>query len=269
MKITVIIPSRARPFMLCDSIMSLNSLASGKHDVSYIVGCDSDDPDTAGTVELLKARGLPATPRVAPRPASLGRMVNGIALEVPGDVYCTLPDDAVCLTPAWDEMIHAAWLKRRDGVWWWRTRDNSRYAIISAKWHAAAGYLFTDYFPFWWDDVWLMQVWRYATGKPDLWIEAALDDRAPATQRMRDLEFWTDFYWSRADERRSEASRIRRTLGRPAFKLQPHHELRANPAYTQRTGEIEAKQGDRAPPTPEYLAAKARAESMMTERKAA
>lgn len=264
MKITVCIPSRNRPVMLSGAIGSLHARASGKHEITYVIGCDDDDPNTIAVVDLIKARGLPVQAHCAPRSSSLGGMVNVMCAAYPADVYCSLCDDVKAGTFDWDEAIHTAWLKRRDGVWWWRTKE-SRYAIVSAKWYTAAGRIFTNYFPFWWDDVWLMQVWRYATGKSDLWVDAWLEDRAPATQRMRDLEFWTDFYWSRADERRAEADRIRRALGRPAFRLKPHHELQANPDYTARIGAIQAKQGERAPPTPEYLAAKARAEALMTK----
>lgn len=249
-------------------IGSLHARASGKHDVAYVVGCDDDDPNTAALVELIKTRDVPVKAHCGPRSSSLGGMVNTMALANPADVYCSLCDDVTALTDDWDEAIHAAWLKRRDGVWFWRTKD-SHYAIVSHKWYAAARRIFTDYFPFWWDDCWLIQLWMYATGKPRQYVEAWLDDRAPATQRMRDLEFWTEFYWSRADERRAEADRIRRALGRPSFKLKPHHELYRSADYTRRVGEIEAKQGERAPPTPEYLAAKARAESLMNQKEAA
>ncbi len=254
--------------MLCGAIGSLHARASGKHEIAYIVGCDDDDPNTIAVVDLIAARGLPVKAHCAPRSSSLGNMVNVMSAAYPADVYCSLCDDVKAVTFGWDDVIHAAWLKDRDGVWWWRTKE-SRYAIVSAKWYAAAGRIFTDYFPFWWDDVWLMQLWKYVTGKPDRWIDAWLEDRAPATQRMRDLEFWTEFYWSRAGERRAEAERIRRALGRPGFRLAPHHELQRNPDFTRRTGEIQAKQGERAPPTPEYLAAKARAESLMQKREAA
>lgn len=262
MRISVIIPSRGRPSLLARALGSLHVRASGKHEVAYIVGCDDDDPNTAALVEQIKARGLPVKAHCGPRSASLGGMVNVMAAANPADVYCSLCDDVAALTFGWDEIIHAAWLKRRDGVWWWRTKD-SHYAVVSQKWYAAAGRIFTDYFPFWWDDVWLIQVGKYVTGKPQQYIDAWLEDRAPATQRMRDLEFWTDFYWSRASERRAEGNRIRRALGRSAFRIEQHHEMHPNPDYTRRTGEIQAKQGERAPPTPEYLAAKARAEALM------
>lgn len=262
MKITVCIPSRGRPVMLCDAIGSLHARTSGKHEVIYVVGCDDDDPNTIAVVDLIAARGLPVKAHAAPRSSSLGGMVNVMAAANPADVYCSLCDDVKAITFNWDEVIHTAWLKRRDGVWFWSTKE-SCYAIVSHKWYAAAGRIFTDYFPFWWDDCWLMQLWMYVTGKPRQHIEAWLEDRAPATQRMRDLEFWTDFYWSRDAERRVEAARIRQALGRPAVKLKPHHELYRNPEYTRRIAEIQAKQGERAPPTPEYLAAKARAESLM------
>jgi glycosyltransferase involved in cell wall biosynthesis len=267
-KITVCIPSRNRPVMLADCIGSLHARASGKHEVLYVVGCDDDDPTTSAVVDLIKTRGIPAKARCGPRSSSLGGMVNAMAAENPADVYLSLCDDVVAISFGWDEIIHAAWQKRRDGVWWWRTKE-SHYAVVSQKWYEAAGRIFTDYFPFWWDDCWLIQVGKYVTGKPQQYIDAWLEDRAPETQRMRDLPFWTEFYWSRADERRAEGNRNRRALGRPAFKIKPHHELHRNPDYTRRTGEIEAKQGERAPPTPEYLAAKARAESLMIRKEAA
>lgn len=269
MKITVCIPSRNRPIMLADAIGSLHARASGRHDVTYVVGCDDDDPTTGALVVLIASRGLPVKAHCGPRMSSLGGLINEICAANPADVYCPLCDDVMTHTMDWDEVIHRAWLKRRDGVWFWRTKD-SHYAVVSEKWRAAAGRIFTDYFPFWWDDVWLIQLWMYVTGKPRQYIDAWLEDGAPSTTRMRDLEFWTEFYWSRADERRQEANRIRRALGRSAFRLQPHHEMYRNPDYTRRTGEIQAKQGERSPPTPEYLKALHRAQALMpTERKAA
>lgn len=254
--------------MLAEAIGSLHARASGKHEVVYVVGCDDDDPTTSALVGLIEAKGLPVKAHVAPRSSSLGGMVNVMAAANPADVYCSLCDDVKAVTFNWDEVIHAAWLKRRDGVWWWGTKE-SCYAIVSHKWYAAAGRIFTDYFPFWWDDCWLIQLCMYVTGKPRQHIDAWLEDRAPATQRMRDLEFWTEFYWSRAGERRAEANRIRQVLGRPLIKREPHHELQRNPDFTRRIGEIQDRQGERAPPTPEYLAAKARAESLMNQKEAA
>lgn len=269
MKISVLMCSRDRPVLLASAIGSLHARVSGKHEIVYVVGCDDDDPNTIALVDLIKARGLPVKAHCGPRSSSLGGLINVMAAANPADVYCSLCDDVKAITHGWDEVIHAAWLKRRDGVWWWKNSANSHYAIVSEKWRAAAGRIFTDYFPFWWDDVWLLQLWKYATGKTQQRLDVWLEDTAPATTRMRDLEFWTDFYWSRTPERRVEANRIRRKLGRPSIKAEPHHELAPNPDYTRRTGEIQAKQGERAPPTPEYLAAKARAESMMTRKEAA
>lgn len=268
MKITVCIPSRNRPKLLAQCVGALHARASGKHDVTYVVGCDDDDPDTSALAELMKAAGVPVKAHCGPRSSSLGGMVNVIAAAYPADVYCSLCDDVLAITFDWDDRIHEAWLKRRDGVWWWSTKV-SFYAIVSEKWRAAAGRIFTDYFPFWWDDCWLLQLGRYVTGKPHQRLDIWLEDKAPATQRMRDLEFWTEFYWSRASERREEADRIRRKLGRPSFRLKPHHELYRNPEYTRRTGEIQANQGERAPPTPEYLKAKARADELMNHKVAA
>jgi glycosyltransferase involved in cell wall biosynthesis len=269
-KITVALPSRNRPVRLADTIGSLHSRASGKHEITYVVGCDDDDPTTAELVAMISARGLPVKAHCGPRPQSLGGLVNEICAVNPADVYCSLCDDVMAYTPDWDEAIHTSWLKRRDGVWWWKTKE-SYYAIVSDKWYRAAGRIFTDYFPFWWDDCWLSRLWIYVTDKPLLRIDAWLEDGAPATTRMRDLQFWTEFYWSREDERRQEAIRIRRALGRnPALKSKPRMNVSRSAHYEQNIEKIEAQQGEKRPPTPEYLRALARAKAMMTpERKAA
>jgi hypothetical protein len=102
-------------------------------------------------------------------------------------------------------------------------------------------------------------------------IDAWLEDGAPATTRMRDLQFWTEFYWSRDGERRQEAIRIRRALGRnPALKSNPRINISRSAHYERHIDQIEAQQGEKRPPTPEYLRALARAKALMSpERKAA
>ncbi len=255
--------------MLMDAIESFHKRASGKHEIAFIVGCDADDPHTVTMGHMLRLKGLPVTIRCRERGPSLGTMVNDIISEYPADVYCTVCDDVAVITQDWDEILHAALKAVPDGVWWWKTNADSRYAIISEKWRAASGRVFTDYFPFWWDDVWLIQIWKYVTGQDILMLDAWLKDDAPATHRMRDLSFWTDFYWSRGSERREQAERIRKILGRPFVKPALHHELQPNTDFMRRMREIEANQGETSPPTAEYLRAKARAESMMNERKVA
>lgn len=274
MRITVIIPSRGRQFQLLATIRTLQQAESGKHAVTYIVGVDSDDPATIGMCQMLRLGspvGGPVTAHCFERTGSLGAMVNQMALDVPADAYCSLCDDVLVRTEGWDDRIAEAWEAKPDGVWWWKT-DESRpatYAIVSEKWRAAAGHLFTDYFPFWWDDLWLMKVWILASEGPWLHVDAWLEDRPAATQNMRELRFWSDFYMSQKDARLADAERIREALGWPrtldAKRLSDEVD-RLSPEYEATIEKIERQQGEATkPPSASYIRAKARAESLMTK----
>lgn len=260
MRLTVILPSRGRPGSLREVITTMHGLSSGRHDVTYAVGCDSDDPATLATVWAMRVEGYQVQAHCSIRLASLGQIDNAVAAAFPADAYCALCDDVEIMTPQWDEAIHQAWAQRPDAVWWWRCADNMTCAIVSEKWRAAAGRIFTDYFPFWWDDMWLVQLWQYAAGQKILLVNARIRDRGQKTLRMRDLRFWADFFWSprMRQQRIDEARRIAGLLGWPAIDDLKPHELQANPDFVPE--DVEAGQGERSAPTPEYLAAKRRAE---------
>lgn len=262
MKIAVLIPSRGRATLLQSAVTGLCQRASWKHDIEIAVGCDADDPLTIGMAHILKLRGWPVTAHVAQRSASLGAIVDRLAALHPADVYCSLCDDVVPVTPNWDERIFEAWRARDAGVWWWGNA-RSTYAIVSEKWRQAAGRIFTDLFPFWGDDIYLLQVWRYASGEPMLKIPATLEDIAQTrTTRMRDLREWIDFFWSLQGRRLSEGQAIARRLGWPV-RDRPAIDLVPSPEFAKRIDVIEATQGDQFPPTPEYLGIRARAQALM------
>jgi len=268
MRLTVVIPSRSRPFRLRDTIQTLRSLESGKHDIRYIIGVDSDDPDTLAIASIMRVSVPKVSYRCFTRLGSLGQMVNIMAAENPADCYVSLCDDVVALTPHWDEAIADAWEVRPDGLWWWRTLAvrPATYAIVSDKWYRAAGQIFTDYFPFWWDDMWLMQVWLMASNSTEhnamQCIEAWLDDQAQNTIRMRDLLFWSDFYMAMKPRRVEQARRIAAKLGWPASRCEDDL-CNVSASFLKNANTIEATQGDKLPPTIEYLKAKQRAERMM------
>ena len=273
MKITAIIPSRGRSFQLLATIRTMQKLESGRHQVTYIVGCDSDDPETIGMCQLLHAGsavGGQVTAHCFERTGSLGAMVNQMCRDVPGDVYCSMCDDMLVITPEWDQKIADAVARAPDGVFWWKTDEKrpATWAIVTHNWYAAAGQMFTEYFPFWWDDLWLLETWVLASEGPPLFIDAEAEDRPAKTMRMRDLAFWTDFYESRRPERIAEAKRIAAALGKPTTGITERfaaETCKLNPDFVRDIPKIEAAQGERAPPTPEYMAAKARAEALMKE----
>lgn len=278
MKISVIIPTRRRPYHLEVVIGALHDLCSRMHDITYVVGCDDDDIATIGMAHVISTRGPKVETFCTRRMGSLGNMVNVMAAKYPADVYCSLCDDVEPLTPGWDHILFLHWAQRPDGVWWWRT-DKARpatYAIVSDKWYRASGRIFTDYFPFWWDDVWLLQVWNMASRQIPMQAEVWLKDRSFATHRMRDLQFWAKFYESRRTERIMEANRITKALGWPLEPLSlrqdgiPLQIGDLKPGFLEEAPKIEKAQGEvNSPPSPEYVAAKRRAEALMAQQEAA
>lgn len=263
MRISVLLPSRGRQKMMQEAICSFHAKASGRNEIVYMIGCDADDLLTAAAAYEVRANGVPVRWRVSPRGPSLGALVNALSLEAPADVYCCLSDDVVCLTQDWDEVIADAWRAQPDTVWWWHTQNNATFAIVSEKWRAAAGRIFTDYFPFWHDDGWLLQVSLYATGKPGQILPVCMHDRAPKTHRLRDMALWNEFYWSRQGERREEAERIRAALGLPAVPHDPALDMKLRADAAEWLARVEDMRGDKSPPTPEYVAALNRAKALM------
>ncbi len=264
MKISVIIPSRGRPFALARMFEGIRALESGKHEVSYTVGVDADDLETLAMCTILRLRDHKLGYRCFVRLGSLGVLCNRLAEENPGDVYAFLTDDVSVMTRDWDEAIARAWEARPDGVFWWRTTKQrpATYAIVSEKWRAAAGHIWTDYFPFWWDDMWLLDVWLNASGLPMLPIEAWLDDLPQMTLRMRRLRFWADFFMHQKGKRQAQAVKMAKALGWPRAPLDDNR-CDVSAKFREQIDAIEAQQGDKGPPTPEYLKAEARAMSMM------
>lgn len=281
LKITVCIPSRGRPEQLFATLRRLQKFqafdgeGNPVHQVVYVIGADADDPETIGMGKLLitpSLRGGPICMMVFPRTSSLGEMVNAMAAKAPADVYCSLCDDILVLTEGWDQKIAEAVERKPDGVFWWKTDEKraASYAIVTERWRAASGRIFTDYFPFWWDDVWLLHVWILAAEDAWHYVDAELEDRPQNTQRMRDLRFWGAFYADRHGERVAEADRIRAALGWGPRTLNPKTfaEFAArmcalSPEFIATADDVEKRQGEKRPPTPEYLRAKARAESLM------
>ena len=262
MKLNVLLPSRGRPKRLISAVTLMHQKTSGRHDVSYIIGCDSDDPETIAAVYALSLKVPNVRPYCTVRLPSLGEMANRMAERFPADVYASLPDDVEIITQNWDYAIYASWMQRPDGVWWWHTETKAACPVVSEKWRSAAGGIYTDYFPFWWDDCWLMQVWIMASGGGCLGLPATLEDKAYLTHRMRDLKFWTDFYVNRKEERWQRAEQIAAKLGWP--KPQRGEVLGdVNDDFWGRIESIQEKQGDRGEPTQEYLKAKRRAELLM------
>ncbi len=246
------------------ALMSLHDNESGENEVRYVVACDVDDKATIGTCFNLQAK-IPLGYRVGKRPISLDALHNRICQDVPGDVYVCFIDDALCLTKDWDKPIADAWRANPKGLWWWKSRgdDITLAPITSHAWFEAADYkIFPEWFPFWWGDTWLSEVWVLATERNLDFLDVWFLDCPKKTGNMRELKFWHDFYLWLQPERIAEAKRIAERMGYPEPTLTgPLAKIvgSPNPDFVKRIDEIEQIQGDTTEPHEGYLIAKDRA----------
>ena len=100
--ISVLCPSRERPELLARSVTSLRGTARSSFEL--LIAADDDDPSTASA-----AADLGAITLVMER-AGYGRLheyYGELAKASAGDWLLVWNDDAVMLTPGWDEVIEA------------------------------------------------------------------------------------------------------------------------------------------------------------------
>ncbi len=269
MRISVIIPSRMRTRKLTAALLTLRNLSSGDNQILYGVCCDDDDVGTQIYCKHLQSEGFPISYLIGPRPQSLGGLDNVMAEHMPADAYCVWGDDLICITPNWDRVIAEAVEKTPHGVFWWSNADGTpcTMPVVTERWRAAAGGIFTDYFPFWYDDLWLYELWYMATDQEAILLPIVAFDRPESTIRMRELRFWQQFYHQMRGERVRHAEQIAERLGLPKPVLGPYvlEKLRNVVGMTE---EMEAdvhrrNKAESTPPDESYNRAKERAMALM------
>ena len=262
LRISVLIASRNNAYNLRTILGALDMLASGRHDIKYVVACDWDDAQTQALVNLDIAMSSKR------RRDCLGTAWNDAALRCPADVYALVTDRALCVTPNWDDYIADAFHKDDTRITWWTTNAGPVIPIVPNKWmEAAGGKIYTDYFPFWFDDTWLHELSAFVHGLPSYLIQAScyIIKRSPTTKRMRDLRFWMDFFIAKRPERIAHAAQICAMLNLPEPDMAPIEEwLRNNDAlWDKHWQEWESFAGDSDEPDEGYLEAKKSAEEFM------
>lgn len=278
MRFGIIVATRGRPQQAAAVLESARMLASGDHEVRCILACDEDDP---GVAEFFKNYpGIEVDCR--PRPPGVAECWNRNMREGDCDAYMNLPDDGVISTPNWDRIAAKCYEGEGDEVALFPTTDIGCFAwsdtanpgqptilMMHRRWLDRAGYLDAR-FPFWFADTAMAETYSFVTGVtmpivPQLIVAARPNRYNP---RLRDMDFWWDFYiWTRR-ERMAKAAEIRDALG---FKLNDAVITQAVQTWEQRDKagrEASLKIVEGRPPvipSVTYLKAKANAESLMKE----
>lgn len=217
MKISVILPSRNRPAGLLSVLKAFDAMASGQNDVKYIALLDDDDYVTLEQVAHWEKSGmLPegVNVMVEGRTRLVNARFNTAVATYPADIYSQACDDSYPLCQHWDTLFAGA--RDLPAFGWKESNDpgNCTYPVVSERWRAAVGRFYPEYFPFWFADTWIGEVFNLAFAKPIPIInQLALGGKRGHTQGMRDLAFWFKFYAETRVERIAEAEQLARAYG--------------------------------------------------------
>lgn len=265
MKIGCVMVTRGRPKQASAAIEIAKSLSSGRHEIEFIVCCDDDDYETQKELSNYRLS-------IAPAPVALGEIWNRGAREIDADIICPIIDDSYIAAPDWDQLI-VSMLERLPPaakLLGWNDRANPglmTLPILGADWYRAAG-LYPGWFPYWFYDTWVAEVYSFVNGSlPLLPSELLLVAKKGKTQRMRDLGFWWDFYSRLRPERLEEAKRIRAHFNVAEPDLKPvidYWEARDN-HFRPLLPAMEAVMSDGSSqlPTERYIQAKRAAEEKL------
>lgn len=218
MKITVGLPSRNRPAGLLAVLTAFNALATGTHEITYAVILDDDDYVTLEQFAHWEKSGmLPTGVRlfVAPRERTVNARFNDAVKACPAEVYSQACDDAFPLAFHWDKLIAGA-AGMLPAFNWQECNDptNATYPVLTDKWVQAVGRFYPEYFPFWFADTWIAEVFNLAFAKPIAVVnQLQMGGKRGQTQGMRDLAFWFEFFAATRVERIAEAHRVARAYG--------------------------------------------------------
>lgn len=274
-KIALLITSRHHHLDLIATVKHFHRTAFRPDLLSFRVRVDDDDEESMIAVAELKCEVNLIDDIGHGRPKALGTCINRLAAAAPADLYFVLNDD-VSVSPAnWDLFIRSAFADPSTYIAYPALADanfGADYPIFSRRWYdAVEGQLFTDYFPFWFDDRWAGDVHRLVTNKGFTIIEqAVLCARKTKTQRMRDLAFWFDYYLYLEPERFRQVQdvmdRLKMGINLADDEARIEHAVRLRATHEKHREDrpkTHATMHDDAPPDHAYMAAKDEAISHM------
>lgn len=203
MNIHVVLPTRGNPIRLMAVLTCFDNLASGNHEITYNVVCDMDDSLTIG---ILGQMALNIQTWIGE--GNLSQRMNQAARD--GEIVTGAADDTFPLAQHWDEILCVG-AQQLPVFSWHEVNDpnNQTMLVFTDKWLQTIGRMLPEYFPFWFGDTWVSEVYEMAFLKP-LPIVANLPwgGKRGKTKGMRDLAYWFDFFAATRIERIAEARAI-------------------------------------------------------------
>lgn len=221
-RISMLLPTRGRPEKLEKALTSYQDTVHSKTLFDVWLYIDNDDAVTINFLNSDKLKKYSFTIHwvIGERPVSQGEMVNKLVhacTSNPG-IYIPTGDDYIYSEPDWDIKIRDAFNAVPDRIALihipdpYSVYDEVTLPIVSAEWLNITGHLFTEYFPFWYDDIWLGEVAQLIGRVIKVPIKVALVGGRGKTPRMKNLLFWNHFYINTLSERMAEAELFRKKI---------------------------------------------------------
>lgn len=217
MKIAIILPTRGHPRRCAAILTALDHLSSDRHDIAYhLIVDDGDSPHDARLPARTEMHDRVWTHAGHPAVSHFVR-INQLVAGLDADAVSWFADDVFPLAMHWDELIAIGIGARRMPAFAWNEITdpaNVTYPVLSRDWIKALGYVFPEYFPFWFADTWIQEVHDLAFGQPFPVVQnLPVGGRRGATKGMHDLEFWFRFFDATHVERERDALRLSDTFG--------------------------------------------------------
>lgn len=216
--ISILIPTRNRPNYLEKIFISLEETTEDKQLLDLWLYVDNDD---IATKEFMETQGkkysFAINCWIGSRTTTQGEMYNILRKECtrnPG-IYMMGGDKMLFLTPNWDRVVRDRFNSYQDRILFAYpsvplSLDFGIFGFISAEWTNKLGKFFTEYFPFWYDDLWINQVGLMIDRKIELkGMKLDLQGGKGKTIRMHNLLFWEKLFNNTLDERIEEANILR------------------------------------------------------------
>lgn len=258
-------PTRGAPLRASASIEIARALETGKHQVEYLIAADKDDQ---ATISYFYDHQPKVALSVDSRSPYIGSLWNRLAGISRADAFVCLGDDNFITTQHWDDGVAQLCPVGSVGVFAWNdlaSPNQPTNPIISRDWYQLAGRIYPEYFPFWFVDTWLAEVWSFCSGEPiQIVPQLVLTGKKGLTKRLRDLPFWWTVYSNLRTERIKEAVRIRASMGHEPLDVEIlAHIIRQWERHDyigmERAKDLETKMAEPGEPGNEYLIAKASA----------
>lgn len=263
MKIAYCMATRGAPRRAAAAIEIAHALESELNEIMYLIAADWDDVATWGYFGDYAPPSL-IKMIVETRSPSIGALWNRLAkhaINNGAEALVILGDDNFVTTPAWDEGIAQLCPSGSVGVFAWTDLGSANQPtnpIISKDWYNLYGDVYPEYFPFWFVDTWLAEVWSFTSGEPiQLVPQLILTGKKGKTKRLKDLAFWWEFFVATRPERLAKAAEIRTSMGHEPMSSERLSYIismweKHDSTVIGRIPDHEAKMADGGDPGPEY-----------------